>query len=202
MFGFENRSEKQYELLRRKGVYPYEHITSWDRFEDTELPPIESFYSSLNMSGVSESDYQHAQRVWEEFWVRNIGDYHDLYLRTDLVLLAKAFEAFRETCLRHYSLDPAHFYMAPGLTWKARLKKTGVRSELLTDPDMLLMFERGIRGGITQGSIDIHQQIINMREISTILIKNPPTFNTSMPTIFMVGPCCNRFQLAISNGLK
>ena len=147
MFGFENCSEKQYELLTRKVVYQYEHITSWDRFEDTKLSPIESFYSSLNMSGVSESDYQHAQRVWGEFGVRNIGHYHDLYLRTDVVLLANVFEAFRDTCLRHYSLDPAHFYMASGLAWKACLKKTEVRLEL---PDMLLMFERGIRGGITQ----------------------------------------------------
>ena len=92
MFGFENCSEQQYELLTRKGIYPYEHMTSWDRFEDTELPPIESFYSSLNMSGVSESDYQHAQRVWEEFGIRNIGDYHDLYLRTNVLLLANVFE--------------------------------------------------------------------------------------------------------------
>ena len=149
-FGFKNYSELQYKLLTRKGVYPYEHMSSWDRFEDTELPPKESFYSSLNMSKISESDYILVQRVWEEFGVRNIGDYHDLYLRTDVVLLANVFEAFRDTCLKHYSLDPAYFYMAPGLAWKACLKKTGVRLELVTDPDMLLMFERGIRGGITQ----------------------------------------------------
>ena len=102
------------------------------------------------MSKISESDYKHGQRVWEEFGVRNIGDYHDLYLRTDVILLANVFEAFRDTCLKHYSLDPVHFYTAPGLAWKACLKKTGVRLDLLTDPDMLLMFERGIRGGITQ----------------------------------------------------
>ena len=145
LFGFENYLELQYELLTRKGIYPYEYMSSsWDRFEDTELPPIESFYSSLNMSKINESDYKHAQRVWEEFGVRNIGDYHDLYLRTDVLLLANVFEAFRDTCLKHYSLDPAHFYMAPGLAWKACLKKTGVRLVLLMDTDMLLMFERGI----------------------------------------------------------
>ena len=81
---------------------------------------------------------------------RNLGDYHDLYLRTDLILLVKVFEVFRDTCLEHYKLDPAHFYTSPGLTWKACLKHTGIKLELLTDPDMLLMFERGIRGGITQ----------------------------------------------------
>ena len=150
LFGFENYLELQYKLLTRKGVYLHKYMSSWDRFEDTKLPPIESFYSSLNMSKICESDYKHAQRVWEEFGVRNIGDYHDLYFRIDMVLLVNVFEALRDTCLRHYSLDPAHFYMAPGLAWKAFLKKTGVRLELPTDPDMLLMFERGIRGGITQ----------------------------------------------------
>ena len=102
------------------------------------------------MSSISSNDYQHAQRVWKEFRIHNLGDYHDLYLRTDVVLLANVYEAFRETCLEHYKLDPAHFYTSPGLAWKACLKHTGIRLELLTDPDMLLMFERGIRDGITQ----------------------------------------------------
>ena len=102
------------------------------------------------MTGISEDDYQHAKKVWKGFGIRDLGDYHDLYLRTDVVLLANVFEAFRETCLEHYSLHPAHFYTSPGLAWKACLRKTKIRLELLTDPDMLLMFERGIRGGITQ----------------------------------------------------
>ena len=148
LFGFENYSELQYELLTRKGAYPYEYMTSWDKFKEC-IPPIEAFCSKLNISKISGNDYQRVQRVWEEFGISNLGDYHDLYLRTDVVLLANFFEAFRHTCLKHYSLDPAHFYMAPRLAWKACLKKTGVRLELLMDPDMLLMFERGIRGGIT-----------------------------------------------------
>ena len=85
-----------------------------------------------------------------EFRIHNPGDYHNLYLRTDVVLLANVYEAFRDTCLKHYKLDPAHFYISPGLAWKACLKHTGIKLELLTNPDMLLMFERGIRGGITQ----------------------------------------------------
>ena len=96
------------------------------------------------------SDYQHAQRVWKEFGIRDLGDYHDLYLRTDVVLLANVYEAFRDTFLKHYKLDPAHFYTSPGLPWKAYLKRIGIKLELLTDPDMLLMFEWAIRGGITQ----------------------------------------------------
>ena len=102
------------------------------------------------MSSISEKDCQHAQRVWKEFGIRDLGDYHDLYLRTDVVLLANVFEAFRDTCLKHYKLDPARFYTSPGLAWRACLKHTGIKLELLTDPDMLLMFEWGIRGGITQ----------------------------------------------------
>ena len=101
------------------------------------------------MSNISEKDYQHAQKVWKEFTIHNLGEYHDFYLCTDVILLANVFEAFRDTCLEHYSLDPAHFHTSPGLAWKAYLKKTGIRLELLTDPDMLLMFERRIRGGIT-----------------------------------------------------
>ena len=150
LFGFEDYSDLQYDLLTRKGVYPYEYINSWDRFEETQLPPINAFYSNLNMSSISEDDYQHAQKVWEEFGIRNLGDHHDLYLRTDVVLLANVYKAFRNTCLRHYSLDPTHFYTSPGLAWKACLQRTGIKLELLTDPEMLLMFEPGIRGGITQ----------------------------------------------------
>ena len=150
LFGFEDYSELQYGLLNRKGVYPHEYINSWDRFEETQLPLISAFYSNLNMSSISEENYQHAQRVWKEFGIHNLGDYHDLYLRTDVVLLANVFEAFRDTCLRHYNLDPAHFYTSPRLAWCTCLKCTRTRLELLTDPDMLLMFEWGIRGGITQ----------------------------------------------------
>ena len=98
------------------------------------------------MSNISEDDYEHAQRVWKEFRIRNLGEYHDLYLRTDVILLANVFEAFRHTCLEHYT--------SPGLAWKACLRKTRVRLVLLTDPDMLLMFKRGIRGGIMQA---VHQ---------------------------------------------
>ena len=115
LFGFEDYSELQYDLLTRKGVYPYEYVNSGDRFNETQLPPIDAFYSNLSMSLISEDNYQHAQRVWEEFGIHNLEDHHDLYLRTDVVLLANMFEAFRDTCLRHYKLDPAHFYTSPGL---------------------------------------------------------------------------------------
>ena len=148
-WGFENYNRSQRELLIQKGIFPYEYMDSWDRFEETRLPSIGAFYSNLNMSGVNDEDYNHARKVWREFGIKNMGKYHDLYLRTDVVLLANVFESFRRVCLENYGLNPAHFYTAPGLAWKACLKCTGIKLELLLDPDMLLMFERGIRGGIT-----------------------------------------------------
>ena len=134
LFGFEDYSELRYNLLTRKGIYPYEYVSSWDKFEESQLPPIEAFYSNLNMNNVSKDDYEHAQRVWKEFGICNLGESHDLYLRTEVVLLANVFEAFRDTCLEHYSLNPAHFYTSPELAWKACLKKTGIRLELLPIP--------------------------------------------------------------------
>ena len=149
-WGFENYNSSQCELLIRKGIYPYEYMDIWDKLKETSLPRKEKFYSNLNMSGVSDGDNEHACSVWQEFGIRNMGEYHDLYLRTDVILLVNVFESFRRVCLENYGLDPSHFYTVPGLAWKACLKKTGIRLELLLDPDMLLMFERGIRGGITQ----------------------------------------------------
>ena len=119
-------------------------MSCWDKFEETQLPTIEAFYSNLNMSNISNDDYQHAQKAWNAFNIHNLGEYHNLYLCTNVILLANMFEAFRDTCLEHYGLDPVHFYASPALAWQACLKKTGVRLELLTDPDMLLMFKRGI----------------------------------------------------------
>ena len=152
--GFEDYSKDQSALIVGRGVYPYKYMTSWDKFTETQLPLIEAFYSRLNMSGISDEDYEHAQKVWSEFDMKNLGEYHNLYLHTNVILLANVSEAFRDTCLEHYKLDLAHFYASPGLAWKACLKKTGVKLELLFNPDMLLMFEHGIRGGITQA---VHQ---------------------------------------------
>ena len=105
LIGFEDYSELQYDPLIRKEVYPYEYVNSWDQFEETQLPSIDVFDSNLNMSSINEEDYQHAQQVWKEFGIHNLGDYHNLYLRTDVVLLANVYEAFRDTCLKHYKLE-------------------------------------------------------------------------------------------------
>jgi hypothetical protein len=139
-------------LLLRKGVYPYEYVESFEKFNDPKLPPKEAFYSRLTREQISDEDYEHAQIVWKKFDCKTLGDYHDLYLRTDVHLLADVFEAFRDISMQHYDLDPAHYFSSPGLAWDALLKKTKVKLELLTDIDMHLFMEKGLRGGIVQVS--------------------------------------------------
>ena len=134
--------------MLRKGVYPYEYMDNWERFNETLLPSKESFYSNLNMEDIDDIDYRLGNNVFIKFKLNNLGDYHDPYVQSDTLLLAAVFENFRDMCLKEYELDPAHFLSLPGLAWKACLKKTNIELELLTDYDMVLMVEEGIRGGI------------------------------------------------------
>ena len=124
-----------------------------ERFNETSLPSKESFYSNLNTEDIDDIDYRHGNNVFNKFKLNNLGDYHDLYVQSD-TLLADVFENFRDMCLKEYELDPAHFLSLPGLAWQACLKKTNVELELLTEYNMLLMVEEGIRGGICHS---IHQ---------------------------------------------
>ena len=135
-------------LLLRKGVYSYEYIDSWERFDEISLPKKEYFYTSQNMEGITNVNDRHTKRVFKGFNNKNIDDYHDLYVQSDTILLADAFESFRNKCIEIYELDSAHFLSAPGLAWQVCLKKTEIELELLTDIDMLLMVEKGIRGGM------------------------------------------------------
>ena len=134
--------------MLRKGVYPYEYMDNWERFNETSLPRKESFYSNLNMEDIDDVDYRHGNNVINKSRLNNLGDYHDLYVQSDTILLADVFENFRDMSLKEYQLDPAHFLSLPGLAWQACLKKTNIELELLTDFKMLLMVEEGIRGGI------------------------------------------------------
>ena len=136
-------------LLTRKGVYPYDYVTSINKLKETKLPSKEDFYSKLYDEEISDEDYHHAIKVWNTFNCQTLQDYRDLYLKTDVLLLADVFENFRKTCLKHYKLDPCHYYTAPGLAWDACLKDTKQELQLLKDYDMLMMFEQGIRGGIS-----------------------------------------------------
>ena len=144
-----NYAEDKLSLLTRKGVYPYEYMDTLEKLKETKLPSREAFYSSLNGVGINDEDYEHAQKVWETFEMKNLEDYHNSYNQVDVLLLADVFENFRNICIKNYKLDPAHYYTAPGLAWDAALKVTEVKLELLSDIDMLLKVEKGIRGGVS-----------------------------------------------------
>ena len=144
----DNLNVEQKALIVKKGVYPYEYIDSYDRFSETELPTIDKFYSTLNEENIDDKEYEHAIKVWKTFNIKNIGEYHDLYLKTDVLLLSDIFESFRKTAINNYDLDPANGYFTlPNFAWDAMLKKTGAVLEQLTDIDMYQFCEQGIRGG-------------------------------------------------------
>ena len=147
-YQFCNGHHNKFVLLLRKGVYSYEYMDSWERFNETSLPPKKDFYSELILEDISDKDYLHAQKVFNEYCT-DIGDYHDLYAQTDTFLLADVFEKLSDKCIEIYGLDP-YFYSANGLAWQACLKKSDGKLELLTDYQMLLMIQEGIRGGMCQ----------------------------------------------------
>ncbi|XP_031789251.1 uncharacterized protein LOC107981634 [Nasonia vitripennis] len=149
---FSDLSTTQINLLTRKGVLPYEYISSWEKLEECKLSEKEDFFSILNDSSISDRDYEHAQNVWSTINIQTLGEYSDLYMKTDVLLLADVFENFRDQSMNVYNLDPAHYYTTPGFSWDAMLKHTGVQLKLLTDIDMVLFIERGIRGGLSQCS--------------------------------------------------
>ncbi|XP_071055733.1 uncharacterized protein [Onthophagus taurus] len=141
---------EHFKLLTKKGIFPYNYITSFDKLNDTSLPPKSMFYNKLNLEDISDEQYSHAQCVWKEFNCQNLKQYSDLYLKTDVLLLTDVFEKFRQVCFKTYDLDPAHCYTAPGLFWDAMLKFTKIKLELLTDIDQVHFIKKGIRGGISQ----------------------------------------------------
>ena len=122
-YSFCNNDLNKFILLLRKGVYPYEYMDSWEKFNETSLPSKEDFYSNLNMENIDDIDYRHGNNVFKRFELENLGDYHDLYVQSDTLLLADMFENFRDTCIKKYELDPAHFLSLPGLARQACFKK-------------------------------------------------------------------------------
>ncbi|XP_076301552.1 uncharacterized protein LOC143219489 [Lasioglossum baleicum] len=173
---FTHLSDNDFDLLTRKGVFPYDYVSTYDKLNDTCLPSHDSFYNQLNDSEITDIDYHHANTVWSRFSIKTLGQYSDLYLKVDILLLADVFENFRNECFKNYKLDPAHYYTLPCFAWDVMLKTTGVELELFTDVDMLLFVERGILGGLSQCS---HRYAIANN-------KYLPTYDPNKPSTYLM----------------
>ena len=141
--------DEAFEMLMRKGVYPYSYMNSFKKFKETKIPKKEDYYNDLTLKHISNEDYDFAHKLFETFNLKNLGELHDLYMESDVLLLADVFENFRIFSMNNYELDPTHFFTAPGLSWSAALKYTGVKLELPTDPDISIFFDKGLIGGIS-----------------------------------------------------
>merc|ERR1711947_10404 len=141
--------EKAFKMLTRKGVYPYSFMDDFQKFEKTELPSRDDFYNDLSKKHISDEDWEFFNDLWSTFQLNNLGESHDLYMSSDVNLLADVFENYRTVIHKNYGLDPIHFYTAPSLSWSAGLKYTGVRLELPTDVTINIFIDEGLRGGIS-----------------------------------------------------
>jgi hypothetical protein len=137
------------ELLKQKGIFCYDYVDSPEALNVDHLPSIKEFYNKLTNTACDPDDYSHAQKVWDYFGCKTLRDYHDIYLNTDVALLADVFQKFRSVCLKYYKLDPVVYMSAPQFLWDSMLKFTGVKLDVLTDHEMYLLFEKSKRGGTT-----------------------------------------------------
>ena len=135
-------------LMSQKGVYPYNLMDSFEKFNLTELPNKDQFHSILSDQHITDDEYDHAKKVWNTVMIKTMGEYHDLYLVSNVLLLTAVFKNFRKTCMQYYKLDPCHYFTSPGLSWDAMLKMTNFKLELMTGIDMFQFIKKGIRGGV------------------------------------------------------
>jgi hypothetical protein len=168
-------------LLKSKGVYPYDYMDSWEKYEESELPSKHSFFNNLKMEHISDFDYCHAHSVWNAFNIHSLGEYTDLYLKCDVLLLCDVFENFRNLSLKYYKLDPAHYITSASLSWDAMLLLTSIKLDLIDDIDIYQMLEKGIRGGLVQSSLR-HAKANN---------KYLPEFDDFKPTSYLIYLDCN-----------
>ncbi|CAI2169496.1 19726_t:CDS:2 [Funneliformis geosporum] len=148
----QKRYREALSALNRKGVFPYDWTNAWEKFDRTSLPSRKDFYSLLSQQNISKEDYEHAQKVWQVFEMTNFGEYHDLYLETDVLLLADVFMNYTIMCLEDDGLDPSHYVSAPGMFNDSLYKSSGAELKLMTNMDEYLTVENGIRGGMTMAS--------------------------------------------------
>ena len=124
-------------VMSQKDLYPNDNMDSFEKFNQTDLPAKKQFYSILNYQHIANDEYNHAKEVLKAFNIETMGEYYDLYLKSDVLLLADVFESFRKTCLQYYKLDPCHYFTSPGLSWDTLLKMTAdIELELMIDVDM------------------------------------------------------------------
>ena len=154
-FSFENL-----EILKQNGAYPYEYMNSFKRFDEKRLCARKYFFSLTKKGRITEDgkisdghisikDYLTCKKIWNNFKIKNMGDYHDHYLENDVLLLTDVFEKFIDTCFKYYEVDPCHYFISPGLSWDAMLKMTNVKLGKISDAGMYLFIEKGSRGGIS-----------------------------------------------------
>lgn len=176
---------EKFNLMRQKGIFPYSFVDKLEKLNTEFLPSKEQFFDSLNDEHISDKDYQRAVKVWNLFECKSLGEYSDIYLKSDVLLLCDVFENFRKICLNKYKLDPLQYFTAPGLAWDAMLKLTGVELELLTDIDMIHFFKKGIRGGISQCSERKH--IANNKFLPNYDSNEPSSFITYLDATNLYG---------------
>jgi hypothetical protein len=157
-----------FDVLTEKGVYPYSYMSSLDKFEETELPPIECFYNDLGEEACPQDMYKRAQDVWDRFTLDTLGDYHDIYLLTDVGLLSDVFENFRDLCVQYYCLDPAHYLTLPHFAWDAMLRTTGVSLKLITHIGVVNMVEGGKREACAKSQKDTQKLTTNTQKSLTL----------------------------------
>lgn len=173
--------KNKFHLLMKKGIYPYDYMNSWSKFEENQLPSKHHFYNTLRGEPITNKDYLHAKDVWEIFEIKSLAEYTGLYLKCDVLLLCDIFEKFRNTSLHYYKLDPAYYVTSPSLSWDAMLLYTGVELELISNLEIYELLEKGIRGGLAQCSLR-HAKANN---------KYLDNFNDSEPSSYLIYLDCN-----------
>ena len=172
-------------------------MDSFNRFSETQLPPKNGFFNRLNDVHISDSQYEHAQRVWTEFQCDTLMDYHDIYLQSDVLLLSDFFGKLCCACLSDYGLDPLHYYTTPGLAWDTALKMLRVNLELFTDIDMYTFFEDSIRGGISMISSRYAANLPDIiKELRTHLIYLSLMLKFTLPSL-LSGGLCTRICISV-----
>ena len=177
--------DSSFDLVCKKGVYCYDYIDSWERYNETQLPDQSNFFNILTSEYISNEDYNHALTVWDTFKMSTLGDYTDFYLKCDVLLLCDVFEKFRDMSLRYYDLDPCHYISSPSLSWDAMLLYTKIELDLVSDLETYQMLEKGIRGGLVQCSLRYAKA--NNKYLSTFNDQEPTSYLSYLDCVNLYG---------------